>query len=68
MQPVSPHAQTSRLDAELSAAPVATLAVVLDLRISLQPEPLRQRLVLLGSDTQGALGLETLEARHCIAI
>ena len=55
------------LNTQLSAAPVTTLAVVLDLALGLQPEPLRKRLVLLLLHTQGALGAKTLKTRHTTA-
>lgn len=58
--------KSDRLNTELSATPVATLGVVLDLTISLEPEPLRKRLVSLILYTQGALGPKTLVTRHLL--
>ena len=49
-----------RLEAELCTSPVTSLVVVLDGGISLQAKPLRNRLVALGSNTDGALDLERL--------
>ena len=61
--PVNHH--TSRcLNAELCATPVATLAVVFDFRVRLQPEPRGKGLVLFVLYTQGALGPETFLTRH----
>lgn len=60
----SQQRKLARLDAELSATPVATLGVVLDLTISLQPEPLGKRLVGLVLHTNGALRQKALVTRH----
>ena len=45
---------------------MSPLVVVLDCGVSLQSEPLRNGLVLLGGNTKGALGTETLLAGHFV--
>lgn len=52
--------QSNRLDAQLGAAPVTSLGVVLDLAIGLVAEPVGDGAVLLLDLSQSPLGAERL--------
>ncbi|KAJ8577208.1 hypothetical protein ON010_g2004 [Phytophthora cinnamomi] len=67
-RPASQSSHASCLQAELGAAPVAALGVVLDGVVGAQTDPLRDRAVLLGLLGEDALGTEGLVRRlHIVA-